>query len=175
MEDISLHVLDIAENSVRAGAERIEITVTEDSKSDILRLRIADNGPGIDPEILSSVTDPFITSKGKKTGLGLSLLGQAAEECSGEMTIDSGPDRGTTVEASFQLSHPDRKPLGNMSETITMLVISNPLVEIAYNHFANGDTLEFETSEMDELGIPRDNLPEMISFLRKRLSNHRED
>jgi anti-sigma regulatory factor (Ser/Thr protein kinase) len=175
MEDLSLHVLDIAENSVRAGAKRVTVSVLEDTESDTLRIRISDNGPGIDPELLSTITDPFVTSKGKKTGLGLSLLKQSAEESMGEMTIHSTRESGTEVEASFQISHPDRKPLGRMDETIMMLVVGNPGIEVAYSHCVDSKSFEFDSSELDELGIPRDNLPEIISFLRKRLSNHGED
>lgn len=125
MENLSLHILDIVENSIRAGAKNILIEIVEDKKKDLLTVRINDDGMGMDECILKGVLDPFFTTKsGKRVGLGLSLLSQASELAEGKLTIDSKKREGTRVKATFKLSHPDIKPMGDMIETIAVLIAS---------------------------------------------------
>ncbi len=122
MEDLSLHILDIVENSIAASANRIKILIAEDTRKDLLSLEIEDNGNGMDAAAREKALDPFFTSRTtRRVGLGLPLLAQAARESGGSLEIDSEPGRGTKVKARFQLSHPDRKPLGDIAETLSMV------------------------------------------------------
>lgn len=148
MEDLSLHILDIAENSVRAGAKNINIELIENTRADILTLTIADDGCGMDGETLKKAISPFFSTKGKRIGLGLSLLHQSAIEASGDFSIESEPNKGTKVIASFRLSHIDRKPLGNIKETLKALIIANPEIRFVYKYRKGKKTLFFDTKEV---------------------------
>ena len=135
MEDISLHILDIAENSIRAKAKNINIILIEDRKTDLMTLTIEDDGVGIDDKTKEYALNPFFTTKkGKKVGLGLAFLAHSAEEAGGAMRIESEPGRGTKVIATFRLGHIDRRPLGNLNETIKCLKVTHPDINITSDH-----------------------------------------
>jgi len=135
MEDISLHILDIAENSIRANARNLNIMLKEDKKNDLLTLTIKDDGEGMDDQTIEHALNPFFTTKkGKKVGLGLAFLSQSAEETGGAMKIESEPGKGTKVIATFSLGHIDRKPLGNLNETIRCLKFTHPELNITFDH-----------------------------------------
>ena len=139
MEDLSLHVLDVAENALTAGADRIEIRIFEESEEGLMKIEIKDNGCGMDEQMASQVLDPFYTTKaGKRVGLGLALLAQAAKEAGGDMQIQSAPGEGTMIRASFQLGHPDLKPLGEMLETMAVLACAHPQVQLVFEHRRDG-------------------------------------
>jgi phosphoglycerate-specific signal transduction histidine kinase len=119
MRDISLHILDIVNNSLAAGADLIEILVVEETTADRLRLTIKDNGRGMDSELLDRVTSPFVTSRTtRRVGLGLSLLKAACDRSGGRLDIESEPGKGTTINACFKYSNIDRPPLGSVADTI---------------------------------------------------------
>jgi len=142
VEDLSLHILDIVENSIKAKALRIEIKVIEDIGKDLLTIEIKDNGQGIDEGTIKKVFDPFFTTRTtRRVGLGLPLLSQAARESGGDIEIESEVGRGTRVKATFGYSHIDRKPLGNMEATLTTLIAGNPEVDFIYEH--KKDELEY--------------------------------
>jgi len=135
MQDLSLHILDIVENAIRAGADKIIIEISEDQGMDQLTVDIKDNGSGMDRKILKKATDPFFTTKEKrKFGLGLSLFSQAAEHSGGGIKIKSKKGSGTKITAVFKLSHPDMKPKGDILGTIAALVAANPKVQFIYNY-----------------------------------------
>ncbi len=139
MEDISIHILDVAENALNAGASRIEVRIVEGSKEDLMKIEIKDNGSGMDEQMVSQVLDPFYTTKaGKRVGLGLPLLAQAAKEAGGDMEINSALNEGTLIQARFQLSHPDLKPLGNMYETMAVLSCAHPQIQFVFEHKRDG-------------------------------------
>ena len=139
MEDISLHVLDVAQNALAAGADRIEIHIFEESEEGLMKIEIKDNGSGMDEQMVSQVLDPFYTTKaGKHVGLGLPLLAQAAKEAGGDMEIQSSPAKGTIIRARFQLGHPDLKPLGEMLETMAVLACAHPQVQFVFEHWQDG-------------------------------------
>ncbi len=149
MEDLSLHILDIVENSLRSGAKLIEISVIEDMEKDLLSLEIRDNGRGMDPELRARAADPFFTTKhGRRVGLGLALLAQAAKEAGGELHLSSLPDAGTTVRATFGRNHPDRKPLGDILATLETLVAGYPEVDFVYEHRKGEEITRFDTREV---------------------------
>jgi hypothetical protein len=128
LRELALHLLDVIENSVRAQATVIRVSVLLDSAADTLTLRLEDDGPGlsITPE---QVLDPFYTTKkGKRTGLGLSLLRAAAEQAGGGMSLSRSEFGGLQVEASFKYAHVDRAPLGDVAATIKSIALSNPQI-----------------------------------------------
>jgi hypothetical protein len=138
MEDLSLHVLDIAENAVAAGATRVRIAVNENERRDVLTFRVTDNGRGMAPEERERALDPFFTTGRKRTGLGLPLLAQTAEHCGGRLTLLSAPGRGTQVIARLAYSHVDRPPLTKIAETMMVLFFGHPEIDFHYRHTRNG-------------------------------------
>jgi len=150
MEDLSLHILDIAENSISASAKRIEIRIDEDEAKDLLTIEIKDDGKGMDEQTLQKALDPFFTTRTtRKVGLGLSLLAQAARETDGNLVLDSRNGQGTTVKATFRFSHPDRKPMGDIDETLRTLVAGYPGIDFLYEHKRNDSIYRFDTRETD--------------------------
>jgi DNA mismatch repair ATPase MutL len=149
MEDLSLHILDIVENSIAAKADKIEIIITEDIKKDVLSVEITDNGIGMDKETVKNALDPFYTSKKvRRFGFGLPLLSEAAKAANGQLSIDSKKGEGTRIRADFQHSHIDRKPMGDMTQTIITLVIGNPEVKFVFVHKKNSREHRFDTGEI---------------------------
>ena len=151
MEDLSLHILDVAENSISGSAKRIEIRIHEDPDNDVLTIEIKDDGKGMDEQMRQKVFDPFFTTRAtRRVGLGLPMLAQAARETEGKIELDSSPGRATTVRATFGYSHPDRKPMGDILETIRTLVVSHPEIDFLFEHKKNGSVYRFDTREIDE-------------------------
>ena len=149
MEDLSLHILDVVENSLRSEARRVQILVIEDVKQDLLTLEIKDDGKGMDPEKCARAADPFFTTKpGRRFGLGLALLAQAAREAEGDFHVSSLPGAGTTVRVTFRWGHPDRKPLGDIGATLQTLVVANPEVDFVYEHRRGAEVVRFDTREV---------------------------
>ncbi len=167
MDDISLHILDISENSIRAQATRIEIILTRDVRNDLFRVEIIDDGRGMDAETLARIRDPFFTTKGKKTGLGIPLLAQAAEQTGGSVRIDSAPGKGTRVSVSFKWSHVDRPAIGSMADTVLTLIAGHPDLDYVYEEREDGKVFRFDSREIkNELeGVPI-NTPEALTAIR---------
>lgn len=173
MEDISLHILDIAENSVRAGADLIKITITEDTAGDLFTVEIEDNGKGIPEDLRASVLDPFCTTRTtRKVGLGLPLLAQAARETGGDISVRSGNTSGTVVTATFKQSHIDLKPLGDIAETLVVLIAGNPHVDFLFTYSKNSNMFSLDTREIkEELDVVPITSSPVLSFLRNYLSS----
>ena len=151
LEELSLHILDIAENSIRAGAANVEISLHEDRTGDRLRTVVADDGRGIPPDLLARIFDPFVTTRTeRRVGLGLALLRQAAEQTGGTVHIDSTPGSGTRVEADFALSHPDRQPVGDLGATIAALLAQEGGIRIVLTLSAGGYLFRFDSRELEE-------------------------
>lgn len=171
MEDLSLHILDIAENSINAGATSIEIIIDEDVKRDLLKVEIADNGSGMDAKDKEKAMDPFYTTRTtRRVGLGLPFLDEATRMANGELDIHSQPGVGTIVRATFQLSHIDCKPIGNMAETITTLIAGQPAIDITYRHERDGHSVSLSTKEIRQQvdKVPL-NSGEVLNFIRQYL------
>jgi len=148
MEDLSLHILDIAENSISGSAKTIEIRIDEDRTKDLLTIEIKDDGKGMDGQTLQKALDPFFTTRTtRRVGLGLPLLAQSARESGGEIELHSEPGRGTIVKATFVHSHVDRRPMGDIDETIRTLVAGHPEIEFLYEHKTNGSIYHFDTRD----------------------------
>jgi hypothetical protein len=146
MQDLSLHILDIVENATMAGATLIEIHVSEDISKDLLKITIKDNGRGMDAAMLKGVKDPFVTTRTtRRVGMGIPLLEQAAKETGGNLKIISEAGKGTEVVATFQESHIDRRPVGDMGATLTTLIMGNPDRDFIYYSNIGGEEIEVNT------------------------------
>lgn len=152
MEELALHILDIVQNSVRAGAKLIKVYILEDTAADVLEITIEDDGSGMDEETIAQLRDPFFTTRDTRpVGLGIPLLTQMAQLAGGDVQIESEVGVGTKLVATFGHAHIDRPPLGDIASTIWTVVISNPKIEIEYVHYYNGKTFEFDTREVKKL------------------------
>jgi hypothetical protein len=149
VRELSLHVLDILENSLAAGACLIELTIAESTARNLLTIRVSDNGRGMDASTLRRVTDPFFTTRTTRAvGLGIPLLVAAAERCNGHVTITSQPGVGTVVVAEFQRDHIDRAPLGDIKSTLLSLVLADRSCDLRYEHTVDAKSYTLDTSEM---------------------------
>ena len=167
MQELSLNVLDIAQNSVRAGARLIEIMVDEQPESDTMTITVADDGCGMTPEQAAHVTDPFFTTRTtRRVGLGVPFLKMAAEMTGGGLTIETAPSRGTTVRAVFGLTHIDRMPLGDIAATICSLIQCNPEIDFTYTYRRGGASFTADTREFRAVlgDVPLSN-PEVVAFI----------
>jgi sensor histidine kinase regulating citrate/malate metabolism len=129
MRELSLHILDLVENSIRAGASLVFIGITVESEKNFLEIRVEDNGPGFDvPE--EKAFDPFYTTKeGKKTGLGLSLFRGTAQRAGGDANAQKSQYGGAAVRATMQLKHVDRSPFGDVASSLAGMVCTNPQID----------------------------------------------
>ena len=177
MEDISLHILDIAENSISAGASLIKITISEKTDEDLFSVEVEDNGKGIPEDIRASVLDPFCTTRTtRKVGLGLSLLAQSARETGGDISLKTGGKTGTIVTATFRKSHIDMKPLGNISETLVVLIAGNPAIDFLFTYTKDSNTFSLDTREIKETleGVSI-TTPPVLFFLRNYVDTSLRD
>jgi hypothetical protein len=154
MKDISFHILDIVQNSLHAGAEKIVIELVEKTKEGTLRLTITDNGSGMDQQMADHVTDPFFTtSVTKKVGLGLPLLKQNAEQTGGTFEVSSELGRGTVVTSVFNTRNIDMIPEGDLAATMRTLIAAEPMKDFKYRQEKDGEEFELDTAAMrKELG-----------------------
>ncbi|HEX3025998.1 MAG TPA: ATP-binding protein [Clostridia bacterium] len=149
MQEISLNILDIAQNSVSAGASLIEITVDEQPGPDSLIVTIRDNGKGMTPEQVEAVTDPFYTTRTtRKVGLGVPFFKMAAEMSGGSFSIRSKVGEGTVVCGKFGLSNIDRMPIGDVNATILTLITCNPGLDFVYTRRKGGGEFILDTREV---------------------------
>ncbi len=175
MTEISLNILDVAENSTKAGATLVTITVDADFGADELTVIIEDNGCGMTPEQVERVTDPFFTSRTtRKVGLGVPFFRYAAESTGGSFHIESEPGAGTTVTAHFILSHIDRMPLGDINSTIHTLVVYHPQTDFVYHYCYNGKSFTMDTREFKEvLGDIPFSEPEISDYIMEYLTENK--
>lgn len=164
MKDISLHILDIAENSVTAGAQTVRIVIEELPGQDLYRLVIEDDGKGMEPDFAAKVTDPWVTTRTtRRFGLGLPLLRQNCEMAGGSLDIGSQQGKGTRVTAEFRLSHIDRPPAGDIPATLRLLLAANPDLHLVYEHCTANGTFVFDTRQIKEfIGNLPLNHPEVL-------------
>ena len=153
-EELSLHILDIAMNSITANARKVEINVLESQQHDRLVLRVRDDGSGMDAATLRRVLRGGTTkqSRKKNIGLGLALLRQTAEMCGGNFQVRSAPGQGTSVTASMRLGHVDRPPLGDLNATILTLCAANPAVDVRLDYRTDTETFQFSSQELTAKG-----------------------
>ena len=177
MKELSLNLLDIAENSVSAGASLVELTVRESVSEDRVVIAVKDNGRGMTPEFLARVTDPFTTTRTTRpVGLGLPLLRMEAEMTGGSLEITSEVGKGTEVSASFVRSHIDMPPIGDVAGTVTTLVQGNPDIDFLYRRQTDKGEFVFSTAEVrEELGgVPLDE-PEIIVWISEFIIENEQE
>ena len=177
MLELALHILDIVENSVRAGATLVRVLIRENRAKDLFLMRITDNGSGMTPEERQRALDPFYTTKKvRRVGLGLPMLSDAADRTGGKMTLRSKLGTGTVVEAAFGLSHIDRQPMGNIVSTLITIIVGNPGIDLLYRHEVDGRTYLLDTREIrKELEDVPLNHPEVTGFLREHITEGLSD
>jgi len=172
MRELTLHLLDISENGVSAGAQNITLTIVEDLRTDRLKQAVEDDGRGMDAAMVEQVTNPFITTRTtRKVGLGIPLLKLAAEMCEGGLTEVSTPNVGTKVMAEFRRSHIDRMPLGDVPNTMLSLLVGWPQVHWKLIYRVDAEEFVFDDAPVKEVlgDLPLSD-PEVLSFLRGALT-----
>jgi len=174
MNNISMHILDIVQNSISAKSSLIEICINENLKTNLFNVLIKDNGKGMDDEFLAHVEDPYITTRTtRKVGLGIPLLKHSAEQSNGYIKVHSEKNIGTTIQATFQHDHIDRPPLGDIAGTIVLVVAANPDVEFKYVHCVNNNKYEFDTREVKQvLDDVRINDPKIRGMLKEMITEN---
>lgn len=173
MKELALHLLDIAHNSVSANARNITIKVVEDTRLDKLTLVVKDDGKGMDAQMVQQVIDPFVTTRTtRNVGLGIPLLKAAAEACGGTLEIQSAPGKGTEVVVTFQRSHIDRMPLGNLAETFLTLEVGCPDIHWTFIYQVDDQIFEFDDTlvkqELEDVPLSD---PLVLSYLREELES----
>ncbi len=175
LEDLSAHVLDIAENSVIAKGTEIKVEISEERSKDRLTFVVEDNGRGMTEDFVSKVTDPFTTTRTtRRVGMGLPFLRQSAELCGGGLEIISEQGKGTKITATFSMSSIDRPPLGDIPATMMTLIMGAPDVNWQYNHRTDSGEFILDLKEIiDVLGGDGEmlRLPEVGLWLRGHIKD----
>ena len=192
MRELSLHILDALENSLEAGATAIELVIEEDTSADRLTITVRDNGRGMSEAQVDRIFDPFFTTRTTRhVGLGVPLFKAAAERCNGDLTVTSQPGEGTTLQATFQHSHIDRAPLGDIQGTLLAVILAaasgvpphpvipsearNLIRNIHYLHRVDGQEFEFSTADVRaELGEIPLTLPPVRKWLQEFIAEGEE-
>ncbi|MCF7925718.1 MAG: ATP-binding protein [Candidatus Izimaplasma sp.] len=152
MNELSLHILDICQNSISANASLIEIKIQEIIDANTYTIEISDDGHGMNAKTLSQVSDPFFTTRTtRKVGLGISLFKMACELTGGTFSITSKETIGTSIKAIFKHDHVDRAPLGDIEETLTVLLMNEAGIDIRYVHTYNHQTYYFDSREVKQI------------------------
>lgn len=170
-------MMDVAQNSVRAEASLVEITVEESDKKDLLVITISDNGCGMTEEQVRQVTDPFFTTRTtRKVGLGVPLFKMSAEQTGGSFSIRSQPGRGTRTQARYVKSHVDMTPLGDINSTISILIRCNPDIDFVYMRTTDSGTFTLDTRELREVlqGVSLDT-PDVVEWIEQFLEEQTEN
>ena len=177
MRELSLNVMDVAQNSVRADAGLVTITVTESDKSDSLTISIADDGCGMTEEQVSQVIDPFFTTRTtRKVGLGVPLFKLSAEQTGGSFDIKSELGKGTVTTASYVKSHVDMTPLGDINSTDSILIRCNPDIDFVFTRTTDKGSFTLDTRELRVVleGVPLDT-PDVLEWIEQYLKENTEN
>lgn len=174
MRELSLNVMDVAQNSVRAEASVVRISVTESDKDDRLTIEIADNGCGMTQEQVQQVIDPFFTTRTtRKVGLGVPLFKLSAEQTGGSFDIQSEKGKGTTTTASYVKSHVDMTPLGDINSTVKILIQCNPDIDFVYTCTTDNGSFTLDTRELREvLGDVSLDTPDVLEWIADYLEEN---
>ncbi len=177
MRELSLNVMDVAQNSVRAEASLVFITVEESDKSDFLKITIKDNGCGMTEEQVKQVIDPFFTTRTtRKVGLGVPLFKMSAEQTGGSFDIKSKLGEGTVTTAGYVKSHVDMTPLGDINSTISILIRCNPDIDFVFTRSTDSGSFTLDTRELREVlqGVSLDT-PDVIEWIEEFLKEQTEN
>jgi hypothetical protein len=174
MNDLSLHIIDIMQNSISAGASQIILRIDENIPADRLTIEIIDDGRGMTPEQVAKLDDPFFTTRTtRRVGMGIPLLKQSAEQSGGTLDILSKVGEGTTVRATFGHSNIDRPPLGDVANSFILMVSANPDLDFILDYTYNDRSYRFDTVEVKEAldGMPM-NIPAVIRMLTEMVAEN---
>jgi hypothetical protein len=175
MKEISLHVLDLIENAVAAGATAVVVVIDEDIPADRLRLSVQDDGAGMPPEIADRAADPFATTRTTRSvGMGLALLSGASEQAGGRLDISGAPGVGTRIEAEFQLTNIDRAPLGRIEDTLAATALVHPDLDLRFTHRGPNGTYELSVlslAQETDRGTLRAEISRLIDEGRRRIGS----
>ena len=177
MRELSLNVMDVAQNSVRAEATLVTVTVTESDKEDFLTISIEDNGCGMTQEQVQQVIDPFFTTRTtRKVGLGIPLFKLSAEQTGGSFDIQSELGRGTKTTATYVKSHVDMTPLGDINSTISILIRCNPDIDFVFIRSTDSGSFTLDTRELREVleGVPLDT-PDVVEWIEQFLEEQTQN
>lgn len=177
MRELSLNVMDVAQNSVRAEASVVRITVEESDRDDRLTITIADDGCGMTEEQVQQVIDPFFTTRTtRKVGLGVPLFKLSAEQTGGYFDIQSEKGVGTTTTASYVKSHVDMTPLGDINDTVKILIQCNPDIDFVFTHSTDKGSFTLDTRELKEVlgGVPLDT-PDVLLWIADFLEENTQN
>ena len=171
MKELSLNILDIVQNSVKAGASQIGVELLE--TDELFTLLVTDNGCGMDKEMLSHVDDPYTTTRDtRRVGLGIPLLKLAAEQAGGGIDIQSEPGKGTRLTATFAQGHLDKPPLGDIVSTVVTLIQGSPDLDFCYRHvFPDGHEASLDTQTLRQAldGVPLSE-PDVLDWIAASLN-----
>lgn len=177
MKEISMHILDIAMNSIRAKSTLIEINIEDSKELNRLKISIKDNGKGMTSEMIKKVEDPFFTTRTtRKVGLGIPMLKESCERCNGFFNIQSSVGKGTLIECDFERDNIDRAPLGNMGDTIMAIIGALEDCELSYRHTTDNKAFVLNTSDIKELlggGSIKDN--EILLWIKEYVNENIEN
>lgn len=150
MRELSLHIMDIIQNSIRADGKLINIEINEDKENNLMKIIIEDDGVGMDDEMLENVKNPFATTRTtRKVGMGISLFEAACRRCEGSLNIESQLEKGTKVTATMEYNHIDRAPMGRIDETISCMFLYD-YIDFVYNHRVNEKKFTLDSREVKE-------------------------
>lgn len=177
MQEISLNIMDIVQNSIKAEANRIIISININTKKDFLTVTIEDNGKGMSSDQLKRAHDPFFSSRTtRRVGLGIPFLKHAAECTGGSFSVDSVLRQGTIISADFVFSHIDRMPLGNIVSTIHLLITMNPNINFVYRYKLNNKEFSLDTNDLhDILGDILFSAAKVSKFIKEYLKEQHEN
>jgi anti-sigma regulatory factor (Ser/Thr protein kinase) len=177
MKEIALHILDITQNSISAGASCVDIEILEAPDKDELIVVIDDNGRGMTREMVDKVSDPYFTSRTtRKVGMGIPLFKHNAEQAGGSLEITSEPGIGTRLTAKFCRSHMDCPPIGDIAGVISMLAGANPGLDFRFTHRTVKSSYVFDTREVKEVleEVPLSE-PAVIRYMKEMISENLTD
>lgn len=154
MVDLSLHLLDLLQNSAHAGARTVKVDILESLEHDLLQVKVSDDGKGISSDERERILDPFYTSSDRKhVGLGLPLVAQAAELAGGSLSIEGSELGGACVVVNYKLNHPDRQPLGDIVATFVSFLAGNPDLRVLFTYCGPNGVYHFDTNSIwDDIG-----------------------
>jgi hypothetical protein len=149
MIDLSLHLLDLMQNSAHAGAQNVHVGILESIDEDLLEVTVSDDGKGMSRDDQARALDPFYTSSPrKKVGLGLPLVVQAAKMAGGSVSIETNLSGGTRVTVRYRLNHPDRQPLGDIPATIISFLAGNPAIDVLFSYQGPNGVFGLDTKQL---------------------------
>ncbi len=172
MRELSLHILDLAQNSIAAGAHNLIIEVNENEQGFFV-FRIGDDGLGMSAEMVKKIRDPFVTTRTtRKVGMGIPFIDMITKQCGGYLRIESCPGKGTSIEAAFEKENIDRPPLGDIASSLKVLLVGNPSVELKFSYKIADCYFEFDTKKVRAILGPEADFtrPEIYTWLEEYLN-----